>query len=233
MTGGSGACNLAADSPAAARSSGSIRPGKLDILHEFTASEGRPTRFALVRASDGNLYGTTDQSNTQACPCGTVYRVDDSGDFTPVYTFQGDDGRQPCSALIEAAPGDLWGTTCGGGSDQCAAGPVGCGTVFRMHFDGGLATMHSLNDEDDDEGYAPDGTPVLATDGNLYGTTLQGGAELNGTFYRITLNGNWTTIAPLPVRRLSLQRADPGHKRKLHRNDLPDRAGPHPVPCFG
>src|ERR1035441_3478117 len=48
----------------------------------------------------------------------------------------------------------------------------GWGTVFRLTADGTLTPLHSFNYED---GAYPVGGLVQATDGNLYGTTSQGG----------------------------------------------------------
>ena len=172
--------------------------GDVTILHEFQVGEGRPSIYPLVRASDGNLYGTTYQAGQPPCPCGTVYRLDPQGNFDTIHTFQGDDGIHPTSGLIEPVAGELWGTTGAGGPTTSTACAFGCGTVYRIHFDGGFTTMHAL-DESDEEGDNPTGNLVLASDGDLYGVTASGGTGFNGTFFKITLNGNWTTIVPLPT----------------------------------
>src|SRR6185503_15614251 len=98
----------------------------------------------------------------------------------------------------EPVAGELWGTTGAGGPTTSTACAFGCGTVYRIHFDGGFTTMHAL-DESDEEGDNPTGNLVLASDGDLYGVTASGGTGFNGTFFKITLNGNWTTIVPLPT----------------------------------
>ena len=194
-TGGSGDCDPQGGFPGCGTIYRLAPNGDVTVLHEFQVGEGRPSIHPLLRASDGNLYGTTYQAGEPPCPCGTVYRLDPEGNFDTIHTFEGLDGIHPSSALIEPVAGDLWGTTAAGGSGtECS---IGCGTVYRMHFDGGFTTMHEL-DEANDEGSNPTGNLVLANDGDLYGVAASGGTGLNGTFFKITLNGNWTTIAPLP-----------------------------------
>jgi uncharacterized repeat protein (TIGR03803 family) len=54
-----------------------------------------------------------------------------------------------------------------------------------------LKTLHVFNGTD---GQNPIAALVQATDGNLYGTTTQGGQYGGGTIFRLTLNGTLTTI---------------------------------------
>ena len=167
FTGGSGECDPQGGLPGCGTIYRLEPDGDVKVLHEFQVGEGRPTIYPLLRASDGNLYGTTIGSSF-SCPCGTVYRLDPEGNFDTIHTFQGDDGRNPSSGLIEPVDGELWGTTTGGGTSTACT--LGCGTVYRMHFDGGFTTMHSL-DEADDEGRSPTGNLVLA---NLSGHDSHG-----------------------------------------------------------
>ena len=154
-------------------------------VHQFSYPEGAFPVGAVFFASNGDLYGTTAEGGSGACHCGTVYRIDTNGTYQVVHEFDGADGDRPFGALIEPIPGELWGTTYYGG-DGCDASPSGCGTVFRMQFDGDLQTMHSF---DGNDGRGPRGALLLADDGNLYFTTY---ADANGGGYvhRISTNGN-------------------------------------------
>ena len=67
----------------------------------------------------------------------------------------------------------------------------GWGTVFRMTADGTLTTLYSFGYDD---GAYPRAGLVQATDGNLYGTTSEGGWGGQGTVFRITTNGVLTTV---------------------------------------
>jgi uncharacterized repeat protein (TIGR03803 family) len=92
----------------------------------------------LVRDAAGNLYGTASIGGDLSCPavqnqmgCGTIFKVDPSGNFTVLHTFMGSDGASPEADLHLDAAGNLYGTTYGGGDLSCSSG-AGCGTVFKL-----------------------------------------------------------------------------------------------------
>jgi uncharacterized repeat protein (TIGR03803 family) len=113
-----------------------------------------------------------------------------SGKLTTLYNFcsQGGypncpDGAMPFAGLIQATNGDLYGTTEQGGDNPCEAG-LGCGTVFKITPSGTLTTLYSFCSQG---GYpnCPDGAIpfaglIQATNGDLYGTTSQGGYAAYG-----------------------------------------------------
>src|SRR5262249_47150226 len=87
-------------------------------LHPFDGSDGYGPSAALVLATDGNLYGTTygggnlfgmgpgaDVNPECDDTCGTVFRVDPSGQVTVVYSFGGSDGADPYGALVQGSDG--------------------------------------------------------------------------------------------------------------------------------
>jgi uncharacterized repeat protein (TIGR03803 family) len=67
----------------------------------------------------------------------------------------------------------------------------GCGTVFEITPGGALTTLHSFVETD---GLEPEGDLILGTDGNLYGTTAEGGVNGGGTIFSMTLTGTLTTV---------------------------------------
>ena len=58
--------------------------------------------------------------------------------------------------------------------------------IFEVTPGGALTTLHSFNRTD---GLNPNGTLVRGSDGNFYGTTLQGGAHGDGTVFQMTPAG--------------------------------------------
>jgi len=57
--------------------------GKEKVLYNFTGgADGAQPYAGLVQDSTGNLYGTTYRGGNPACNCGTVFKVDTSGDET-------------------------------------------------------------------------------------------------------------------------------------------------------
>lgn len=111
--------------------------------------------------------------------------------FKPMVDFDGANGSGPRAALVQGIDGNLYGTTPNGGnfSGQCADG--GCGTIFKISPAGELTTIYEFAGSD---GAVPYSGLVLGANGNFYGTTSQGGANLNGTVFRITPPGQLTTL---------------------------------------
>ena len=136
----------------------------LTVLHRFSdPNGGRFPGTALLEASDGNFYGTT-QSSADIDATGTAYRITPAGEFTHLHLFDEEaEGAQPDGALIQAANGDFYGTTTTGG-------PHGGGTVFRMKADGSVVMLHGFGWRPEKE-QGPRGALLEGHDGLLYGTT--------------------------------------------------------------
>ncbi len=170
---------------AASRPTTSGSPVKFRLLHAFGApgSGGKTPVGGLLEASDGTFDGAT---NGGLYGPGTLFRLRPGGPLVQLHKFAGADGSDPVGGLIQASDGNIYGVTSRGGSDDY-------GTVFRLTRDGQLTTLHSFSYAGD-EGYVPVGGLVQASDGQLYGTTLQGPGAGLGTAYRMTLDGQVTTL---------------------------------------
>jgi uncharacterized repeat protein (TIGR03803 family) len=144
--------------------------GALTTLYSFCAQpncgDGSTPRAGLVEAGNGNFYGTTTLGG--ASNAGTVFEITPAGELSTLYSFcfqqNCADGSTPQSGLALGSNGKLYGTTNGGGA-------YGYGTVFQVSLEGELRTLHNFNDTD---GEYPLGI-MQATDGNFYGTTMEGG----------------------------------------------------------
>jgi uncharacterized repeat protein (TIGR03803 family) len=101
--------------------------------------------------------------------------------FTTLHSFDGTDGTNPHAGLVQATDGNLYGTTYLGGADND-------GTVFKITPSGTLTTLHSFAGYPTDGGN-PDAGLVLATNGDLYGTTYEGEASDAGAVFKITPGG--------------------------------------------
>ena len=160
--------------------------GTVTILHSFNGADGAFPESELLRASDGNFYGTTSQVGSNGV--GTVFKITPGGTLSTLNSFaQG--GSSPYGGLIQASDGNFYGTTYAGGTGSNCTG--GCGIVFKMTPGGTLTTLHNFNGAD---GSRPQASMVQASDGNLYGTTFEGGANNAGTVFKITLAGTLTTL---------------------------------------
>jgi uncharacterized repeat protein (TIGR03803 family) len=161
-------------------------------LVSFELTDGaNPEYEALVQGTDGNFYGTTELGGkiNQYCnggtTCGTVFKVSPGGALTTLHRFKGADGYYPSAGLVLSTDGNFYGTTFTGGPDYY-------GTVFKITPAGTLTTLHSFTYTDGD--HPNGGTLVQDADGEFYGTTTYGGANKQGTVFRITPSGRLTTL---------------------------------------
>lgn len=167
--------------------------GTTTALHTFTGPDGLDPSTSLLLAKDGNLYGMTAGGGDYGS--GAAFVVSRSGtSFTLLHSFGGpaNDGAQPWHGrLVQAADGKFYGTTSKGGTHDL-------GVVFRMAPTGAVTVLHHFAGAPAD-GATPRGGLTLGSDGNLYGTTLCGGANEKpgtcaGTVYRITTAGTFTLL---------------------------------------
>ena len=168
--------------------------GEVRTLVQFTGTEG-PNKGGkpggLVLGNDGDIYGVTRSGGTGAK--GTVFKMTPSGVLTTLVEFTGPLGNdntrgvRPKAALVQV-DGDFYGTTAAGGTD-------GKGTVFRMTPAGVLTTLADFTGIGGAyPGHRPAATLVRGNDGNLYGTTEDGGADDKGTAFKMTPEGVLTTL---------------------------------------
>ncbi len=175
--------------------------GTLTALYTFspnTPEEGYSPNSGLVEANNGDLYGTT--FNGGAYSKGTIFKIARSGTLTTLYSFCAQsacpDGVEgDAFPLVQATDGNLYGTTAWGGVGMSSSKLIpGSGTVFKITPSGTLTTLYSFCVQSG----CPDGANpvglIQASDGNLYGTTDNGGGNGTGTVFRITLGGTLTTL---------------------------------------
>lgn len=110
--------------------------GHETILHSFTGgSDGGTPNAGVILDNGGNLYGTTSVGGS-SCGCGTVFRLDPSGNETVLHSFSGTDGAYPWAGLVLDAKGNLYGTTLEGEA-------LGWGAVFKLRPTGKETLLHS------------------------------------------------------------------------------------------
>ena len=148
------------------------------ILYSFTGgSDGSYPTAGLIFDNAGNLYGATNAGGTGGG--GTVFELSPSGggwNYSLLHSFTGGPNCGPWSSLTLNG-GNLYGATVCDGANTA-------GNVFKLSTSGTYNSLYDFTGGND--GKFPYGSVSLDPTGNLYGTTLRGGAELQGVVWRIT-----------------------------------------------
>ena len=165
--------------------------GILTVLHSFDSTDGANPYASLVQATDGNFYGTTFYGGAHGY--GTIFRMTPGGVLTTLHSFDFTHGANPAARLVQATDGQFYGTAVFGGNGL----PYGYGTIFKVTAGGALTTLHRFDFTD---GIEPGGGLIQATDGNFYGTTSAGGADIIdcsegcGTVFKMAPSGMLVTL---------------------------------------
>jgi uncharacterized repeat protein (TIGR03803 family) len=197
--------------------------GTFTVLHAL-ATDGSEScdPSALIQASDGNFYGTTaaqDCMSKAGTDKGTVFKMTPDGVFTTLHHFDGSDGADPVTGLVEAADGYLYGQAGGKlfrvslsgtftelaktGGGSLIVGPKGTfyglgGGVIQItpttvYVLEGLKvvaeTTYPVTTLHSFPIVYETGSLILASDGALYGTTHYNGPGGYGTLYRVDPGG--------------------------------------------
>lgn len=135
------------------------------LIHYFEfGSDGGYVNGPVVSDASGNLFGTTTN---------TVFElVNSSGTYTlqTIHTFTGNSGISPEAGVIVDSNGNLYGTT----SDYDGKGYFG--TVYELANNGGTYAFNVLYTfAGGADGQYPFAPVAMDANGNLFGTTFQGG----------------------------------------------------------
>jgi len=174
-------------------------------LFNFDGSNGAlPQWGALVQGIDGNFYGTTSSGGLyDSCDyytCGTVFKITPGGALTTLHNFTGgQDGSGPMPGLALATNGHFYGANPNGGDFRTGGcGVFGCGVAFEITAGGTLTTLRELKWY---EGANPNSVLVQATNGNFYGTDVNGGTDIFltcgdgcGVIFEMTPAGAYTVL---------------------------------------
>lgn len=158
--------------------------GTESVIYSFTGgTDGEQPQSALTRDAEGNLYGTTVLGGKNNR--GTVFRLRPDGALTTLHSFSGGkDGEYPFAGMIRDGQGNLYGTTGGDGATNW-------GTVFEVTPAGHEIVLYAFRGGAD--GGQPMGPVIRDTNGNIYGTTYQGGSGA-GVVFRINRFGGETVL---------------------------------------
>ncbi|HET6224759.1 MAG TPA: choice-of-anchor tandem repeat GloVer-containing protein, partial [Bacteroidia bacterium] len=145
-------------------------------LHDFDGSDGAGPESGVIEGSDGKLYGATARGG--ANDYGVIFSYDiQTATYQKKFDFNSaTDGSNPLGLITQAKNGKIYGLTSGGGKDDFGTlfefDPVTSSYAVKIEFNG------------TEKGSFPFGSLVEATDGNLYGTATNGGANDFGVLFQ-------------------------------------------------
>lgn len=164
----------------------------LTTMVEFTgnqtSSNGSAPNAGLLDDGNGSFVGTTMLGGI--VNSGTVYQVSKTtGAVTTLISF-GARPYQPNCGLMDAGDGLLWGTTVHGGAADY-------GTIYKMNAATGARTelLSFSGNGTSNTGRSPMGKLIADGAGFVWGTTVGGGVNDNGTVFKVNvLSGVLTTV---------------------------------------
>jgi uncharacterized repeat protein (TIGR03803 family) len=169
--------------------------GKEHVVHSFNggSKDGTNPNGGLVADQAGNFYGTTQFGG--ANDVGTVFKIASDGSYAVLHSFDGTDGSQPGGSLIVDGNGIIYGTTSEGGTGE--------GNIFEIAPDGTTTSLYAFCEQAGCSDGADPATAgvVMYGNGNLYGTTYEGGSGEScadpqgcGVVYELSANGNYNVL---------------------------------------
>ena len=171
--------------------------GTYSLVHTFSNVPDGAYPNAVMQDAQGNLYGTTDAGGNPCSTgsCGTIYKIDTSGNETVLFRFTGfTQGAFPKASLVEDAEGNLYGNTQGNGYIDADS------VAFKLDTKGNYTVLYDF-DTVGGHGCCQDSPLAIAKDGILYGMSPYGGQENCGPqglgcglLYRLTQSGVNTVI---------------------------------------
>ena len=170
-----------------AQYAGKPQVGTYSLLYSFQCSpDGGVPYNGLIRDSSGDLYGTTYTQGEYGY--GAVFKVTSSGTESVLHSFAGppSDGSYPqFGSLTLDGAGNVYGVTPFGGE-------FGYGTVFKVTAKGTESVLYNFTGGSD--GREPYGGLARDSNGNLYGTTVDGGTYGYGVVFKLTPGGTESVL---------------------------------------
>ncbi len=155
----------------------------LTTIASFNGTNGSEPRAGLTFDSNGNLFGTT--SGGGAFGFGTVFEIAKGANtLSTIASFNGTNGSSPIGGITFDSKGTIYGAADAGGANDR-------GTVFKIVAGSNvITTIASFNLTN---GWGPESGVIIDANGNLYGTTILGGANDYGTVFKIAAGTNVIT----------------------------------------
>jgi uncharacterized repeat protein (TIGR03803 family) len=158
------------------------------ILYQFHGTDGAAPRGLTYHAPTDSLFGVTASGGMNGPlydGAGTIFTLTRTGTLTVLMDLNLDFSLPqplvPQAPLLLASDANFYGVAGG------ASTPGATGAIFKVTPAGTVELLHSFNGAN---GANPKAQLVEGADGFLYGTTVSGGANDQGTVFKIEKDGN-------------------------------------------
>ena len=179
--------------------------GAFAVIHRFPTRDFAPNHLqaALTMGSDGYLYSSSPTFELLIPRAGgTYFRVTIAGDYEGLRSFlvlrnndgsiYSPEGAIPSGEVAAGPDGEIYGNNRFHGPNRGDTG-----TILRLRPGGDVVVLYAFAagvDQAYSDGADPQTGLILGSDGYLYGTTSAGGANGNGTIFRIGREGGLATL---------------------------------------
>jgi uncharacterized repeat protein (TIGR03803 family) len=156
------------------------------VVKNFDAANGGNPQFTELQTNaDGKLYGLTGKGGSDNR--GVIFSFDPStSTYNKLKDFGDDNAFSPQGTLCKASNGKYYGMTSQGGTSNV-------GVIFS--FDRATSTYTVVKNFNDSDGANPSGSLIQASNGKLYGMTVNGGASDAGVIFSFDpVNANYTVL---------------------------------------
>jgi uncharacterized repeat protein (TIGR03803 family) len=159
--------------------------GTYTTLYILTPGIGTYPIAPPTQGADGFLYLPVSLGGANSC--GSILKLTTAGVLNSSYMFPcGPGGAFPIGPLVQASNGNFYSTTQDGGTN-------GEGTIYQVTTGLAVTILHSFGTTFGDGSY-PGAGLLLATDGNYYGSTAEGGTFDDGVLFNTTTSGTYKDL---------------------------------------
>ena len=173
-------------------------------LHDFggqitdsqgqTANDGINPQANVTIDSAGNIYGTAQAGG--AYRDGIVWEITSTGEYRDLHDFglQYSEGSESLGGVAIDKSGNIFGTTVYGGVNAQ-------GTLWKLSKTGAFQKLHDFggkvknaDGKSGPDGTVPSATVTIDSDGNILGTTPNGGPSDKGIVWELTASGAYLDL---------------------------------------